>query len=261
MQEYLRSTGKKIGFVPTMGALHAGHLALIETSKKQCELTVCSIFVNPTQFNDPTDFAKYPKTLTEDIIKLESVGCDVVYIPDVADLYPDGMQHLPHYSLGQLENLLEGKHRIGHFQGVCIIVHRLLDAVTPHQLFMGQKDYQQIAVIRKLLDIIHAKIELFICPTSRETSGLAMSSRNTRLNPIQREQATAIFQGFQTLERNPTWDGFGQTLLTQGFQSIDYIAFCDPDTLEEKTDRKRPFILLIAASISNVRLLDNYLFI
>ncbi|MFL0163300.1 pantoate--beta-alanine ligase [Aquirufa salirivi] len=261
-----------IGFVPTMGALHAGHLSLIEKSKQHGTVTVCSIFVNPTQFNDPKDFEKYPKTLDEDIQKLELTGCEALFLPSVEEMYPEGMHQLPHYSLGRLEELWEGAHRPGHFQGVCVIVHRLLEAVRPDLLLMGSKDFQQVAVIRYLLAhySFEPKIELISCETIREASGLAMSSRNVRLSPEQKIQALAIYHGFdmirmamleqKTRNTEALEQQFGQQLLDAGFESVDYIAFADPISLEPITDLSQTFVVLVAAFIGGIRLIDNQLF-
>jgi len=138
-----KEKGLRIGFAPTMGALHPGHISLINNSKKGADITVSSIFVNPTQFNDPKDFEKYPVTLDTDLDAMEKAGCDIVLLPAVAEIYPNGMKNLPHYELGYLETVLEGRYRPGHFQGVCQVVHRLLEMVQPHFLYLGQKDYQQ----------------------------------------------------------------------------------------------------------------------
>ena len=191
-----RKQGKKYGFVPTMGALHAGHISLINDSKKASDLTVCSIFVNPTQFNDPKDFEKYPITIEKDIAMLEAAGCDILFLPEVAEMYPGGTSTSIHYELGYLETILEGHYRPGHFQGVCMIVHRLLDIVKPDNLYIGQKDYQQSMVIKKLIELTGMKelVDLNISPTLREAGGLAMSSRNMRLTEQERVKATAIYK-------------------------------------------------------------------
>lgn len=256
LQEYLLSTTQSIGFVPTMGALHEGHLSLIQIAKQQCDLVVCSIFINPTQFNDLSDFEKYPKTLDEDLQKLQAIGCDVVYFPDVDDIYPNGTKNLPQYDLGNLEKVLEGEFRPGHFQGVCVVVDRLLQAVKPNSLFLGQKDYQQVAVIERLLEMTQQKIQLIACPTVRENNGLAMSSRNLRLSTEQQEKASAIYQGFDS----PTEDAFKQTLLEAGFESIDYVACCHPKTLEKRPWKESPCVLLVAAYMGGVRLIDNQIY-
>ncbi|CAM4163753.1 pantoate--beta-alanine ligase [Cytophagaceae bacterium 50C-KIRBA] len=261
-----------IGFVPTMGALHEGHISLIEKSKQHGVVTVCSIFVNPTQFNDPKDFEKYPKTIQEDLQKLESAGCEAVFLPSVKEMYPEGMHQLPHYPLGRLEELWEGAHRPGHFQGVCVIVHRLLEAVRPDQLFMGSKDFQQVAVIRHLIRHypFEPKIQLISCDTIREKSGLAMSSRNVRLSPEQKTQALAIYHGFDMIRKalqeqtNSSAEAlkqqFAQQLLDAGFESVDYIALADPTSLEPITNLSQTFVVLVAAFIGGVRLIDNQLF-
>src|SRR4030095_5422550 len=165
----------QVGFVPTMGALHAGHLSLVSTAKKQDKIVVCSIFVNPTQFNDSEDFKKYPVTLEKDILMFEEVGCDVLFIPSVQDIYPNGIDHLSYYELGFVETVFEGKFRPGHFQGVCQVMHRLLEIVLPNNLYLGQKDYQQCMVIKKLIELIRLndKIKVNICPTLREEIGRA----------------------------------------------------------------------------------------
>ena len=197
LRKYLDSQTKKqdtVGFVPTMGALHEGHLSLIKMSKKENQITVCSIFINPAQFNDPVDFKNYPETIEKDIALLDSVLCDILFLPDVEEVYPDGLNITKHYDLGTLETILEGKYRPGHFQGVCKVVHRLLEIVKPTRLYIGQKDYQQCKVITRLLELIKNEIELeiIICPTLREKDGLAMSSRNLRLNSEERKMAKMI---------------------------------------------------------------------
>lgn len=236
-----------------MGALHEGHLALIKSSVATCEVTVCSIFVNPTQFNDPSDFEKYPVTLSEDIEKLEQVGCDVVFYPSVSEMYPNGTADLKSYNLGLLETILEGKYRPGHFQGVCVVVDLLLQAVQPTKLFMGEKDYQQIAVVQKMLELTSSSVELVKCPTVRSAEGLALSSRNARLSDEQKVQALSIYKGF-TLS---TEAAFKQSLLENGFESIDYVACVDPQTLQEKPYGEKPCLILVAAFIGGVRLIDN----
>lgn len=249
--------GKSIGFVPTMGALHEGHLALIQASKASCQITVCSIFVNPTQFNDPTDFEKYPVTLAADLEKLEIEGCDVLFFPTVSEMYPNGTSQLQSYDLGTLETILEGKYRPGHFQGVCVVVDKLLQAVQPFKLFMGEKDFQQIAVVRKMLEITRSNVELVPCSTVRSPEGLALSSRNARLSEDQKEQALAIYRGFSLSSK----EEFTQLLFDNGFESIDYVACTDPITLHEKPYGEKPYVILVAAFLGGVRLIDNKSFL
>jgi pantoate--beta-alanine ligase len=264
--EAQQQKGHSIGFVPTMGALHAGHISLINASKKQSSITVASIFVNPTQFNDKKDFEKYPITLERDIPMLEEAGCDVLFLPPVSEVYPGGSFPTRHYELGRLEDLLEGKFRPGHFQGVCMVVHRLLEIVQPHHLYIGQKDYQQCMVITKLAEIIGMnKMQIHICPTLRESDGLAMSSRNMRLTNEEREKAVNIYKTLsfikdhvgksdpQTIQQQAT-----DNLSSKGF-NVDYIAIANAKTLEPATTWDQPLVALIAAFNGEVRLIDNML--
>lgn len=259
--------GKQIGFVPTMGALHPGHLSLIAASKAATDLTICSIFVNPTQFNDPADLAKYPVTPAADIRLLTGAGCDVLFMPDSpAEIYQVQDPPLPHYELHSMESLLEGAFRPGHFQGVCQVVHQLLKIVQPHQLFMGRKDYQQCMVIALLLEQIGSATRLVIVPTVREASGLAMSSRNTRLSPAALTQATAIYQSLTAIKAHlqpgpvqPLLDAALQQLREAGFEQTDYISIAHAQTLEPVShwDGQTPLVALVAAFLSGVRLIDN----
>lgn len=240
-----------------MGALHEGHLSLIRKAKLENEIVVCSIYVNPTQFNDPKDFEKYPITLEEDLRLLEEVGCDVVFTPSTIEMYPDGLNQLKEFELGYLENILEGKYRPGHFQGVCNIVDRLINIVGPNKLYMGQKDYQQVAVIQRLLELNQSSVELIACPTVRSDQGLALSSRNKNLSEEQKQQALSISKGFSITDL----DLFKAYLLDNGFEKIDYISCVDPYTLKEKNVGDTPYLILVAAFIGGVRLIDNKLFL
>lgn len=191
-----RRTGKIIGFAPTMGALHDGHLDLIRRAKtEKCDLVVASIFVNPTQFNDPKDLEKYPRTPEKDIRLLLSAGCDVLFMPDeVGEIYPPGLDLTVKFDFGPLAEVMEGRFRPGHFQGMATVVKRLLDIVGPDQLFMGQKDYQQLSICRNLILQAALPVKLVMVDTRREPDGLAMSSRNVRLSPEMRAAAPVIFQ-------------------------------------------------------------------
>ena len=262
-----RNEKNQIGFVPTMGALHAGHLSLVDAAKKKNNVVVCSIFVNPTQFNDPEDFKKYPITLEKDILMFEIAGCDVLFIPSVEDIYPNGTNNLAHYELGFLETVLEGKFRPGHFQGVCLVMDRLLGIVLPDNLYLGQKDYQQCMVIKKLIELIGLKdkIRVKVCPTLREKDGLAMSSRNTRLSDADRIKATTISKALRYIKENlrtgdtkKIKDEAKEMLLQNGFL-IDYIEIANADTLEliENWNAKEKVVVLAAAFLNNVRLIDN----
>jgi len=259
------SAGMNIGFVPTMGALHDGHLSLIQQSRKQTQLTVSSIFINPTQFNDPGDFAKYPVTIERDIELLIKAGCDVLFLPSANEIYPNGTAHLPHYDLGYLETVLEGKYRPGHFQGVCQVVHRLLEIVQPNELFLGQKDFQQCMVLKKLIKLTGLPISIQIIPTLRENDGLAMSSRNMRLTASERMTATAIYRSllFMKEQLKP-----GHVLqlkeqvtdeLTKGGFRVDYAELAKADTLElvNEWNGQDKLVALIAAYLNEVRLIDN----
>src|ERR1700744_855662 len=240
LSEYLaiqRKKGLKTGFVPTMGALHKGHISLINACKKENDLGICSIFVNPTQFNDPADFQQYPKTIENDIYLLEAQGCDVVFIPPVEEIYPADLPII-HYELGFLETVLEGKFRPGHFQGVCQVVHRLLDIVAPDNLYLGQKDYQQCMVIKKLIGLTGAPARLVICPTQREAGGLAMSSRNMRLNQADKKNALEIYEALNLI-KTTIQPGSLQALKqkaadhlsSKGF-AVDYVEIADTTTLQ-----------------------------
>ncbi|HLF45304.1 MAG TPA: pantoate--beta-alanine ligase [Chitinophagaceae bacterium] len=262
-----RNNHQLIGFVPTMGALHPGHLALINTSTKTNDLTVCSIFVNPTQFNNSDDFQKYPVTIEKDIKMLEQSGCDVLFLPPVSEIYPMGLTQLENYDLGLLEKILEGKFRPGHFQGVCQVVHRLLEIIKPQFLYLGQKDYQQCLVIKKLLSIRKLNIQIVIVPTVRETDGLAMSSRNKRLTVEAREQATEISktllfvkENMKKGETNKLINAATLQLLNKGFK-IDYITIASAENLTEVNEwnGKSKIVVLAAAFINGVRLIDNML--
>ena len=264
-----KEKGYSIGFVPTMGALHNGHISLVEASKKENQVTVCCIFVNPTQFTDPTDFEKYPITLEKDIEMLEAAGSDILFLPPVKEMYPDGIKNKIHYNIGYLETVLEGKFRPGHFQGVCMIVHRLLDIVRPDNLYLGQKDYQQCMVIIKLIELIRQdkKINVNLCPTLREADGLAMSSRNMRLNKEERLNAIEIYCCLSMIKENLQLEDIAvlkqraySMLEKKGFK-IDYIEIADARNLSsvKKWDGKNKLVALVAAFMNEVRLIDNML--
>ena len=264
---HFQSLDSQIGFVPTMGALHKGHISLLEISKKKCAITVCSIFVNPTQFNDVKDYENYPITIGNDILQLEKAGCDVLFLPQSTEIYPNGINHLRSYDLGFLETILDGKYRPNHFQGVCQVVDILVNFVNPDLLFIGQKDYQQCMVIKRLLEIVKSKVKVIIGSTCREPSGLAMSSRNQRLSEIQKEQATAIYkmllyikEHVNSISPNKLCDFAKKFLLSQGFDSIDYVCIANAATLEQTPIvNSKPQVALIAAKIGDVRLIDNML--
>ncbi len=260
-----KAKGHSIGFVPTMGALHKGHTSLLDISVKQNDVTVSSIFVNPTQFNNAGDFAKYPSTIDRDIEMLENAGCDVLFLPSVSEIYPNGTQLQQHYNLGYLETVLEGKYRPGHFQGVCQVVHRLLKIVNTDVLYLGQKDYQQCMVIQKLIDLFEMNIKLIICPTLREGDGLAMSSRNLRLSEEERMKAINIFETLSFIKKeikagnlDKLKENAFKKLTDAGFK-VDYVEIADAGNLKLQHDwnGKTKLVTLAAAYLNEVRLIDN----
>ncbi len=262
-----RKQGLKLGFVPTMGALHGGHISLINDAKKNTDLCISSIFVNPTQFNDPADFKKYPVTIEKDIELLIGGGCDVLFLPSVEEIYPNCTSNTKHYELGYLETILEGHYRPGHFQGVCMVVQRLLEIVKPDNLYIGQKDYQQCMVIKRLIELIGMdnQIHLNISPTLREDDGLAMSSRNMRLTEVERKKATAIFQTLSFIKENISKGKLDKLkiqatsmLSEQGFK-VDYVEIADAGSLQtiNEWDGKQKLVALAAAFLNQVRLIDN----
>jgi len=262
--ERQREMGKKIGFAPTMGALHQGHLSLYKAAKKENDEVISSIFVNPTQFNNPDDFQKYPKTLEKDLELLEKAGVDAVYVPNVEEMYPDGLNSKK-YNFDGLENEMEGKYRPGHFDGVGTIVEELFRQVQPHNAYFGEKDYQQLAIIKKMIEKTKLPVKIHGVPTLREEDGLAMSSRNVRLTETQRKEATIIYE---TLEKVKEW--FKVISLEEIKQKVtdifrnsnfelEYFVIADEKTLKE-TDffyKDKNYRAFIVAYAGDVRLIDN----
>jgi pantoate--beta-alanine ligase len=250
-----------------MGALHAGHLSLLAASKLENDLVICSIFINPTQFNNPDDFNHYPVTIEKDTEALVAAGCDALFLPSVNEIYPTGHAK-KHYDLGMLEHVLEGHYRPGHFQGVCEVVDRLLTIVHPDRLYLGQKDYQQCMVIKKMLELTgRTKPELQFIDTKREQSGLAMSSRNLRLNAGEKEKAKIISEALDYIKQSwPTEEtgvikqNASSMLIKNGFE-IDYVEIADARNLLPLShyNKDQKAIALVAASINNIRLIDNML--
>lgn len=271
IQRYIsqeKTAGKTIGFFPTMGALHEGHLSLLKKAQEEKTTTVCSIFVNPTQFNDKNDFHKYPITVENDIYLLETNGCDILFLPSVEEMYPNGPELKTPYHLGELEHILEGEFRPGHFQGVCQVVHRLLDIVLPDQLFMGQKDYQQIMVIQKMITEINIPVKMVIVPTLRAENGLALSSRNARLDNQAKNKALVLSQALSNIKKHISdteldilENNAKKEILSNGFSKVDYASIRNANNLEsvEKFDPSIPLVALTAAYIDGVRLIDNML--
>ena len=261
-----RLQGKTIGFVPTMGALHQGHLSLIEESKKHCNITVCSIFVNPTQFNDKKDLEKYPRTEEADLKMLSAANCDIVYLPTVEDIYPIDWI-CPEFDFSNLDKVMEGAHRPGHFKGMSQVVHRLLWLVQPNKLFMGQKDFQQQTIVKKMLELLHWKTELVRCEIVREADGLAMSSRNVRLSKDERQQALSISQVLFQLKKENFSSPYDfckwaiSQLEKQSLIKVEYVEIVDKTTLQavDNWNTKQELVCCIAAKVGEVRLIDNVL--
>lgn len=262
--ERQREMGKKIGFAPTMGALHEGHLSLYKAAKKENDEVISSIFVNPTQFNNPDDFQKYPKTLEKDLELLEKAGVDAVYVPNVEEMYPDGL-YSKKYDFDGLENEMEGKYRPGHFDGVGTIVEELFRQVQPHNAYFGEKDYQQLAIIKKMVEKTKLPVKIHEVPTLREEDGLAMSSRNVRLTETQRKEATIIYE---TLEKVKEWFKVLSVeeiklrvleIFRNSNFELEYFVIADEKTLKE-TDyfyKDKNYRAFIVAYAGNVRLIDN----
>ncbi len=257
---------KTIGFVPTMGALHDGHVSLINFSKKQCDITVCSIFVNPTQFNNSEDLAHYPKTPENDILLLTNAGCDFLYMPSVDDIYPTDFHRTFHF--GYLETILEGSSRAGHFNGVGQVVSILFDGVKPHKAFFGSKDYQQVMVVKALVKQLNLPIEIVSCPILRESDGLAMSSRNMRLNVQERKVAALIpklmnevIGMIELLDIEEAKKWMKHQIENEPLMTLDYFEICDAESLHElkEYDSTVSTVLLIAVFVGKIRLIDNLL--
>lgn len=262
----IKSAHSTIGFVPTMGALHAGHLALMERSLQENDYTVVSIFVNPTQFNNPEDLAKYPRTLDEDVRKITALNPEIiVYAPSVDDIY-DGNPVAQSFDFDGLENQMEGKFRPGHFDGVGTIVKQLFEIVTPTKAYFGEKDFQQLQIVKKLVVKNQLPVTIIGCPIYREANQLAMSSRNERLSAEERNQASLIYQTLlQAKEKfqNGTVESVNQ-LVQQTFENhplfdLEYFVIADEETLlpcttKEKYKNYRAFI---AVFVNNIRLIDT----
>lgn len=245
-----------------MGALHNGHLSLIRQAKQQNDVVVCSIFVNPTQFNDPSDLEKYPRPIQADIAKLESAECDVLFNPPVTEMY-DNDEHW-HLNIGRLEFLLEGEFRPGHYQGVMQVVYKLLDIVKPNRLYMGQKDYQQFLVVSRMIEMKGLPVQMVMCPIEREADGLAMSSRNIHLTADDRQHALVLSRTLNHIKQNFAVDKL-YTLEQDAMASLqaeagvepDYIEIADGETLLPADKHSKSIVALVAAKVGNTRLIDN----
>lgn len=271
LQEIINQNRKKnrtIGFVPTMGALHEGHLSLVRKCARETQLCIVSVFVNPTQFNDPKDFEKYPVHTQSDVEKLLTTRADVLFMPSVDDMYPEGLQTEDTIDLGGLDQVMEGRFRPGHFQGVARNMKKLLLMTQPDKLYMGQKDYQQCAVVAHLLKIWKMKTKLVICPTKREKNGLAMSSRNERLSPETRAKAGVIKSALYYVKNN--YHKLPVELILEkarlkireaGFET-EYLEIADARNLQpvdHSISKNQKLVCCVAVWADGVRLIDNVL--
>lgn len=264
----LRSSGLSVGFVPTMGALHAGHISLIKKARRENDIVVCSIFVNPIQFNNPDDLKKYPRTLDADFALLEPAGCDVVFVPSVEEMYPGEITEK--YNFGHLDKVMEGRFRPGHFDGVAVVVKRLFDMVKPDRAYFGLKDFQQVAIVRSMMQQIGSPVQLIPCEIVRETDGLAMSSRNVRLSPAARRLAPFIYQTLtfgKNLAAAHSPSEVNRMVLERFAEhpefEPEYFEIVDSETLlpVEHFDGSRPAIACIAVWLDQVRLIDNLVYV
>lgn len=261
----LKASGKKVALVPTMGALHNGHISLIKLSQAQAHVIICSIFVNPTQFTDPKDLEKYPRPIAHDLLMLEAAGCNAVFMPNVEEMYPTGADENWHIDLGKAEFLLEGEFRKGHYQGVTQIVKKLFDAVEPDVAMFGQKDFQQVLMIKNMLVHFNLPISIITCPIIREDDGLAMSSRNIHLSETDRKNALVLNKSLQFVIDN--FDSYSLKELEEKAKSfynniedveLDYFTIADGNTLEPAESKdENNLIALVAAKVGNTRLIDN----
>lgn len=271
LKAFLESANRhsgSVGFVPTMGALHQGHLSLIQASKRDNAITICSIYVNPTQFNNPVDLAQYPNTLDKDIELLQKAGCDALFCPENKEMYSN--KSSLKFDFGSLENVLEGKFRPGHFSGVALVISKLFHIVNPNKAYFGQKDFQQFKIIEKLVEELKFDVALRCMPIEREPDGLAMSSRNTRLNAEQRKKAITLYKNLQRaselIKKGDTMNSVRE-MVESTFSKIDdvkleYFELADSSnlmSLKNVADKTDQAILLIAGYVGEVRLIDNLL--
>jgi len=262
--EALKNQGNSVGFVPTMGALHSGHLSLVKASKSENSITIVSIFVNPTQFNDKEDLKKYPRTFEEDAEKLEKAGVDFIFFPEENEMYPEPDNRI--FDFGNLDKVMEGAYRPGHFNGVAQIVSKLFDAVNPDRAYFGEKDFQQLAIIKNMVKQLNSQIKIVPCTIVRESDGLAMSSRNVLLNPKQRLSAALISQTLfkskdliksKTLPELKLW--VQSTIDTNPELKVEYFEIVDDTSLQpiSKWEEDSDKIGCIAVKVGSVRLIDN----
>ena len=263
--QHWKDHGDSVAFVPTMGNLHDGHLSLIKKGQSLCDRSICSIFVNPMQFGPNEDFNHYPRTLDRDIQLLESVGCDLVYMPTASELYPDGLDKISQVQITGLTESFEGAHRPGHFTGVATVVLKLFNIVKPHVSVFGKKDYQQYRMIKKMVSDLNLDVRIVGEETTREKSGLATSSRNQYLDSEQLHQASMIYQQLQAAQKRiargerdfVAIEQEATIMLNSNGFSTDYFAICNAETLEAASNGDRDLVILVTAILGNTRLLDN----
>lgn len=261
-----KSAHESIALVPTMGHLHDGHTSLIELAKTKATRVIVSIFINPIQFNQTSDYERYPRTLNDDIEKLRQLNIDAVFTPDLDELYPQGTSHTPKIIIPQLTESLEGEYRPGHFDGVCTVVCKLFNIITPHVAIFGAKDFQQLLIIRRMTQDLNFNIDIICGETRREADGLAMSSRNSNLSPAQRTLAPKLFSALQQTKDQfspndiKTLEEKGESWLKQlGFR-VDYFSIRDAENLQAITQSTDNVVVLAAAWLGDTRLIDNLLF-
>ncbi len=260
----VREHGKRLGLVPTMGALHEGHLSLVRAAKAQCDSVAVSLFVNPTQFGPTEDLAKYPRRFEHDCDLLKKEGADLVFAPSVEEMYSKG--EVTWVTVEGLSDKLDGRSRPGHFRGVTTVVAKLFHVIAPDAAFFGQKDAAQVAVIRRLVRDLNFPVEIVVCPIVREPDGLAMSSRNAYLNPEERQRALVLQRSlhrvekeFRAGERNAAKLAAGakQIIADEPQVRLDYFEIVDPDTLDPLDEISRPALVAVAAYVGSTRLIDN----
>ena len=262
-----KAEGKTIGFVPTMGALHLGHLSLTEESVKNNDVTIVSIFVNPTQFNNPNDLTSYPRTLEEDLEKLSVYNPDLIFIPEVSEIYPEPDTRI--FNFGLLDSIMEGKNRPGHFNGVAQVVSKLFDIITPDDAYFGQKDFQQVSVIKQMVKDLKLNVNIVPCPIIREEDGLAMSSRNVLLSEEQRKNASKISETLfkacnlaAKLSVTQLKNWVVEEINKNSYLSVEYFEIVDDTTLEQVKDwnESNNKVGCITVQVGKVRLIDNVTF-
>ena len=260
-----RNKGESISFVPTMGGLHEGHLSLITKAKSLADHVVVSIFVNPLQFDDPHDFAKYPNTLEDDVVKLACFNVDLVFAPDASSLYPEGQSEVEKIDVGPITDILEGEKRPGHFAGVATVVKRLFDIVLPTFAVFGEKDFQQLMIIQQLVAKFDLDMKIVSMPTFRESNGLAMSSRNIRLDENERAKAAEIYRQLSLIKSSVNEGGVDFTQLEEtAFENLEkfgfspeYVVIRDTNTLLPPEKSTSHLVALVAAKLGEIRLIDN----